>query len=79
VRLLYLRCLKQLSDAKLISWQIDKTNATYLFELDDTGQRQKFGLLTRQFEYIWYGDFPIDPKIFGNIYKSFMDFKNQMP
>jgi len=75
VRLLYLRCLKQLSDAQLIHWQIDKTNAAYLTELGDTKYRQLFGVLTSQFEYIWYGDFPVDVQSFQNINALFADFK----
>jgi hypothetical protein len=79
VRLLYLRSLKQLNDAQLIHWQTDKTNATYLNELTDSGQRQSFGVLTRQFEYIWYGDFPIDSNSYQNISILFQDFKKILP
>jgi hypothetical protein len=79
VRLLYLKCLKQLSDTRLITWQIDKTNSTYLLELKEASQRETFGRLTRQFEYVWYGDFPIDQQTFGNIFTLFQDFKKQLP
>jgi hypothetical protein len=79
VRLLYLRSLKQLSDAKLIHWQIEKTNSAYLNELTDSAQRQSFGILTTQFEYVWYGDFPVDGQSFQNIYTLFQDFKKLMP
>jgi hypothetical protein len=79
VRLLYLKCLKQLSDAKLINWQIEKSNATYLRELTEAGPQQTFGKLTRQFEYVWYGDFPIDGQTYGNILNLFQDFKKQLP
>jgi hypothetical protein len=75
VRLLYLKCLKQLSDTKLISWQIDKTNSAYLLELKEISQAKAFGTLTRQFEYVWYGDFPINQQAFGNIFNLFQDFK----
>ncbi len=79
VRLLYLKCLKQLSDAKLINWQIEKSNAAYLRELTQAGPQQTFGRLTRQFEYVWYGDFPIDGETYGNILNLFQDFKKQLP
>lgn len=75
VRLLYLRALKQLSDAQLIHWQIEKTNTAYLHELTDNEQRQSFSLLTRQFEYVWYGDFSVDGQAFQNINTLFQDFK----
>jgi hypothetical protein len=75
VRLLYLNSLKQLNDAQLIQWQIDKTNSTYLNELTDSDKRQSFTVLTRQFEFVWYGDFPIDGRSYQNISTLFQDFK----
>jgi len=78
VRLLYLKCLKQLSDKELISWQIDKTNAAYIYELTDPAQKQTFGLLTRQFEFIWYGNFSIDKDTFSKINSLFQNFKNHL-
>ena len=78
VRLLYLKCLKQLSDSHLIQWQIDKTNSAYIYELTDPMQKQTFGRLTRQFEYVWYGDFPIDKEAFSNINSLFQSFKTQL-
>jgi hypothetical protein len=78
VRLLYLKCLKQLNDASLIKWQPEKTNGTYVNELNDIGQRSNFKLLTRQFEYVWYGDFAIDGDIFKHINVLFQKFKNDM-
>ena len=78
VRLLYLRCLKQLNDAHLIQWEIEKTNATYLNELTNAEQKKQFGMLTLQFEYSWYGNFPVDSKSFQNIHALFNDFKKIM-
>ena len=78
IRLLYLKCLKQLSDKNLIQWQIDKTNSAYQHELANQQQRQTFGLLTRQFEYVWYGDFTIDKNAFGNINLLFQNFNKQL-
>ena len=42
IRLLYLSTLKQLNDAHLIQWQLEKTNAAYQNELKDIAQRQSF-------------------------------------
>ena len=79
VRLLYLASLKQLNDAHLIHWQIDKTNKAYLDELNNADQRQSFTVLTRQFEYVWYGNFPVDGHSFQNIRTLFIDFKKLLP
>ena len=78
VRLLYLRCLKQLNDKNIINWKIDKTNQTYLNEITDPGQRRLFAVVTRQFEYVWYGDFPVDGESFRSISNIFQDFKQQL-
>jgi hypothetical protein len=79
VRLLYLRSLRQLSEAGLINWKIEKTNNAYLNELKDEEQRRRFSIVTRQFEYVWYGDFPVDGNSFSNINAFFLEFKNYLP
>jgi len=78
VRLLYLRALKQLSDAQLIHWQIDKTNEAYVNELTNPNQREAFAVLTRQFEFVWYGEFAINNQGFQNIRTLFSNFKQTL-
>jgi hypothetical protein len=78
VRLLYLRSLKQLSDSNLISWKLDKTNNAYLNELTDAEQRRRFSIVTRQFEYVWYGDFPVNGQSFQKISAIFHEFKQHL-
>ncbi|MGQ7853758.1 DUF4129 domain-containing protein [Pedobacter sp. WC2501] len=78
VRLLYLRALKKLSDAEIINWQPDKTNYNYLMEITKPELRNDFSRLTLQFDYIWYGDFPIDEVKFEPINQSFNQFNNQI-
>jgi len=78
VRLLYLKALKQLSDAQLIHWQIDKTNAAYVNELTNPDQREAFAVLTRQFEFVWYGEFAINNQAFQNIRTLFSNFKQTL-
>lgn len=69
VRLGYLALLKQLSDASLITWQPDKTNQTYLRELASQrpALRPPFAELTRQFEYVWYGELPLTPAQYAEV------------
>lgn len=75
VRLLYLRCLRQLDEAGLINWQIDKTNTVYVNELTDAEQRSAFKLLTRQFEFAWYGGFRVDAGTYQYVSGLFNNFK----
>ncbi|UPL48078.1 DUF4129 domain-containing protein [Hymenobacter sublimis] len=56
VRLGYLLSLRHLTERGLIRWQPDKTNHDYLRELRGTPWFAAFQELTRQFEYVWYGE-----------------------
>jgi hypothetical protein len=78
VRLLYLKCLKQLSDKGYIEWKIDKTNHAYIGELTNDSHRAAFSLLTRRFEYIWYGEFIIDSQSYRDVSLAFNHFNQQV-
>lgn len=75
VRLLYLQTLKHLTDRGLIVWQPDKTNRSYVYELAQTPYRPDFEELTRQYEYAWYGDFPVTEPQFQTIRERFSQFE----
>lgn len=60
VRLWFLRTLKSFSDKELLHWKIDKTNSDYYYELSGTSYQQEFGDVTKVYDYIWYGEFPVD-------------------
>ncbi|GAB2597877.1 hypothetical protein GCM10027190_52440 [Spirosoma areae] len=74
VRLLYLKTLKRLSDAGQIDYKPDKTNRQYVSELANSPQQADFEALTRQFEFVWYGDFPVDDVQFSTIQHQFKQF-----
>ena len=74
IRLLYLQTLKGLADSGMIRWQPDKTNRQYAQELTGNPRRLPFEQLTTQFEYAWYGDFPVDEARFGAIRQQFQRF-----
>ncbi len=56
IRLLYLKSLKILSEKNLINWQINKTNAAYIQELEVPAIRVPFESLTQYFEKVYYGN-----------------------
>lgn len=60
VRLHYLRLLRDLSERGSIVWRHDKTDAEYARELRGTPMQRDFDRAALLFEYVWYGDFPID-------------------
>lgn len=74
IRLFYLLSLKKLSDRQLIHWLPEKTNQHYLEELKDEQKKKQFVVLTRQFEYVWYGEFLINKEIFNQFRASFEQF-----
>lgn len=78
VRLLYLRTLRQLSDRGLIAWKQDKTNHDYIRELGDRTLRPGFSDVTLIFEYIWYGEFPVNKDDFNLARASFLQFEQSM-
>lgn len=75
VRLLYLQTLKRLTDAGLIQYKSDKTNRQYVYELAGSPWQDAFDYLTRQFEFVWYGDFPIDETRFIAVQAQFRQFQ----
>lgn len=78
VRLYYLKALKELTDREMIDWRINKTNRSYVYELNSPILRPDFEYITRQFEYAWYGDFPVDEEQFISIKNQFLTFSNSV-
>ena len=79
VRLGYLALLKQLTDRDLIQWKPDKTNHAYLHELPETGPlRADFREIVRQFEYVWYGEWPLGPAQYQRVRDGHHAFAQQV-
>ncbi len=78
VRLYYLKILKVLSDKKIIDWQTNKTNSTYVNEIKKIELQNHFERITSIFEWIWYGEFPIDEPNFVKVQEIFVDFKSNI-
>ena len=74
VRLLYLKSLRELQDRSMIQWKREKTNRQYLRELGNKQIRPLFQDITFIFEYIWYGEFPVDRDHFNTAYSTFLQF-----
>jgi hypothetical protein len=78
VRLLHLQALYLLSERQLITLGKDKTNTDYLRLLYKTQWHQPFARLTRDYEYIWYGEVAVNAEQFNNVYQRFHDFKQAL-
>ena len=77
VRLSYLRSLKLLSDSNQINWLPEKTNEAYINEIKNLDAREFFIKLTREFEYIWYGEFLIDNAHYVELKQEFDTFNRK--
>ncbi|NNC46463.1 MAG: hypothetical protein HKN99_11320 [Winogradskyella sp.] len=72
-RYLYLKTLKELSNQDIIDWHFDKTNSDYVKEISDDTIKQLFKRISYIYDYIWYGEFPIDKQSFD---KNMLNFNN---
>lgn len=77
-RLLYLKALREMQDRAMIRWRREKTNRDYLRELKIQELRPQFQHITYLFEYIWYGEVPVDKDHFNRAYANFIEFDQQL-
>lgn len=77
VRLMYLQLLKELSQRTLIQYKQGRTNSEYMSQLFGTVHYPLFSRLTRQFEYVWYGKFPVSPAAFEAAQKDHANLKSR--
>jgi hypothetical protein len=76
VRIHYLNCLQELHEKGKIRFEIEKTNWDYIHELSN-GHKKEFIVLTKYFEYIWYGEFSLDEARYLELKQRFKQF-NQL-
>ncbi len=65
-RYYYLKALKSLANKKTIEWHFDKTNTDYINEITDVKLKELFKRVSYIYDYVWYGEFPIDEASFNN-------------
>lgn len=78
VRLMYLQTIRVLADKEIIVYSKEKTNAAYLRSLSQTRWHQPFARLTVDYEYIWYGEVPVNGEQFSTIQGQFKQFLNEL-
>lgn len=74
VRYMYLKTLHLLSDKQLISLHGKSTNEEYIRQMQHQSGGADFRMLTRIYEYVWYGEFQPTENQFGYIRSSFNRF-----
>lgn len=74
----YLKTLKNLKDTDRIQYSPDKTNQEYIFELSNSPLQESFRQLTRNYEYVWYGEFFLPEDRYRNMKISFEAFNQEV-
>ncbi len=77
-RLHYLQLLVLLHSKNKIIYSKEKTNLDYLFNLSGTSYYNDFATATRNYEFVWYGEFEISDIQFNKIEAVFNNLKNQI-
>lgn len=70
----YLMVIKKLSENKDIYLAPDKTNTDYLNELNNSPFEVPFSKLTHWYDYVWYGNMPLDAAKYENLSALFVPF-----
>lgn len=78
VRLMFLRLLKQMAEKNIIQYKQDRTNLDYLMQLQPTGYYNNFFRITRNYEYSWYGQFPVSQDAYQVIRGDFDQLDKQL-
>lgn len=69
--------LEQLAAKKLVLWLPQKTNAQYISEIKNAETRKDFSRITLQYEYVWFGQFPISAEQYAWIEEGCKTFLKQ--
>lgn len=77
-RYYFLQLLKELKDQNFIDYQAEKTDQSYLLELQNTTYANNFKEAMRFYEYVWYGDFEVNQAQFLKIEAHFYQLFDQL-
>ena len=78
IRYYYLLVLKNLSLKNYIKFEDDKTNSEYLNEIDSKPFSDKFAYTSYLYNYIWYGEFPVDVEQYNKAKGHFITLLNEV-
>ncbi|PQJ09828.1 hypothetical protein CJD36_018055 [Flavipsychrobacter stenotrophus] len=78
VRYSYMWLLQMLQESELIKYREDKTNFEYYKELQHTAYKQSFKQISRQYEYVHYGNYPLSATSYNQYVDLFNNVKKQL-
>jgi hypothetical protein len=74
VRYYYLKSLKILSEKSIISWDTEKTNSDYYFEIQNEKLKEQFNYVSYIYNYCWYGEFDLNIAAWEHAENTFLTF-----
>lgn len=77
VRYLFLKNLVCLGNREHIHYSPDKTNYQYVQEIR-ADMKNEFASLVLNYEYVWYGNFPLGSEAYNGMEKKFSSFYNKI-
>lgn len=77
VRYYYLQLLKILNEKELINYEYQKTDSEYLAEVKEE-YKSPLKKVMRLYDFIWYGNFPVNAEDFSRVQSSFLQFKSSL-
>lgn len=78
VRYRYMKVLQDMDERKIISLNAQNTNWDYVNRMGSHPLKNKFLLLTRAYEYVWYGEFELTNDQYGYLKTEFQQFENSI-
>lgn len=76
IRFLHLGNLKLLSEKNIINWELRKTNLDFYNEIQDNDLKKIFHQTYWIYDYVWFGNFPINKTQFEMYQQDFLTLKN---
>jgi hypothetical protein len=71
VRYSYMYLLQLLQRNQFINYRAAKTNYDYYFEIKQPELKQDFRQLSRQYEWVWYGNYPLSQEKYEQFLNTF--------
>ncbi len=78
IRYYYLWLLKNLTNAEVIDYDVEKTNSDYYNEILSEDIKKQFSYTSYLYNYIWYGEFDVSKLDFDKAKSAFTNFINSV-
>jgi hypothetical protein len=78
VRYRYMKTLQDMDKRGLIRLNAQSTNWDYVNSMSSHPLKKQFLLLTRAYEYVWYGEFDVNAEQYGYLKTEFQQFESSI-